>query len=306
MGTWGTGISSNDTYSDIHEQFIDLYNDGLSVSEITERLITENQETINLPEDATNFWFAMANAQWECKELDKELLLKVEQIIHTGEDLRIWKELDASPNDLKAREKILVKFLTKIKVEKDKPRKRTKKKLYTSIFKKGDCLTYVMNNGNFGGAFVLTDEQNTPVGTNYIAITTIDKVEKPTVSDFMNAEVYIRHTEEISFKSNAMVKNWVDQPQIGGFSAMSFKKGEIEIEVIGQLPIYKNYTIRTDRFVGFGWMALRLVIPSKEEYVKINGKAKQTLKLSEWTQDGGNSNTSKITGSWLKKLLGFQ
>jgi hypothetical protein len=302
MGTWGTGMSSNDTYADIYEQFIDLYNEGLSVADITAQLINENQEPINLPEDATNFWFAIANAQWECKELDKEILLKVEQIIQTGEDLRVWNELDASLADLKTREKVLAKFLTKIKVEKDKPRKRTKKKLYTSIFKKGDCLTYVMNNGNYGGAFVLTDEQNTPVGANYIAITTIDKVEKPTISDFMSAEVYIKHKEEISFKGNELVKNWIDQPQIGGFYAMSFKKGQIEIEVIGQLPIYRDYTIRTDRSVGFGWMALKVLILSKEEYVKINGKAKQTLKLIEWTEDV--SNTSKITGSWLKKLFG--
>ena len=29
MGAWGTGISSNDTYADIYEQFIDLYNEVL-------------------------------------------------------------------------------------------------------------------------------------------------------------------------------------------------------------------------------------------------------------------------------------
>jgi hypothetical protein len=106
MGAWGTGISSNDTYSDIYEEFIDLYNDGGSVTQITEHLINNNQETINLPEDATNFWFAIANAQWECKELDKYILQKVEEIVNTGEDLRIWKELEATESDLKAREKV--------------------------------------------------------------------------------------------------------------------------------------------------------------------------------------------------------
>jgi hypothetical protein len=304
MGTWGTSVSSNDTYADVYEQFIDLYNEGLSVPDVTTQLIDENQETINLPQDATNFWFAIANAQWECKALDNEILLKVEKIIQSGEDLRIWKELDASPTDLKAREKVLDKFLTKIKVEKEKPRKRTKKKSYTSIFKKGDCLTYVMNNGNYGGVFVLTDEQNTQVGTNYIAITTIDKVQRPTISDFINAEVYIKHKEEISVQRNELVKNWVDQPQIGGFYAMSFKKGQIEIEVVGQLPIYKDYIIRTDKSIGFGWTALKILIPSNEEYVKINGKPQQTLMLNEWTED--NSNTSKITGSWLKKIFSSQ
>ena len=37
MGTWGRGISSNDTYADIYDEFFELYDDGLSVKEITER-----------------------------------------------------------------------------------------------------------------------------------------------------------------------------------------------------------------------------------------------------------------------------
>jgi len=284
MGAWGTAISSNDTYADIYEEFIDLYNDGGSVTKITEQLINDNQETINLPEDATNFWFAIANAQWECKELDKYILKKVEDIVNTGEDLRIWKELEASESDLKAREKVLIKFLAKIKTEKEKPRRRTKKKVYTSIFKKGDCLTYVMDNGNYGGAFVLTDEQETPTGMNYIAITTIDKVEKPTLIDFKNAEIYVKRRKLFIFKENSAVEEWSDEPEIGGFFADSFKKEKIEIDVIAQLPIHNNYVIRQDRFTGFGWGVLKESIPFKTEYTRINGKAKLTLKLSEWSK----------------------
>lgn len=284
MGAWGTGISSNDTYGDIYDQFIDLYNEGLSVSEITEKLIKENRETINIEEDATNFWFAIANGQWECKELDKNVLLKVETIIENGEDLRIWKELDASSADLKAREKALTKYLAKLQTEKDKPRKRTKKKLYNSIFKKGDCLTYKMDNGNYGGAFVLTDEQGSQVGTNYIAITTIDKSSKPIIDDFKNAEVYIKRVNEISFKGTEMQHDWVDQPQIGGFSALLFKNHNVDIEIIGQLRIFKEYKIKTDRQIGFGWVVLKSDIPFKDEYIKINGQPKSKLKLSKWTK----------------------
>ena len=65
MGSWGTGISSNDTFADIYGQFIDLYNEGLSVSEITKKLIVENQDAINDAEEASNFWFAIANGQWK-------------------------------------------------------------------------------------------------------------------------------------------------------------------------------------------------------------------------------------------------
>ena len=120
MGTWGTGISSNDTYSDIYREFIDLYNDGVSTPEITKKLIADNQETISTREDSTNFWFAIANGQWECKELDKEIFSKVEKIVNSGMDIEIWQELDSTQSDIKKREQVLTKFLEKIKTEKAK------------------------------------------------------------------------------------------------------------------------------------------------------------------------------------------
>jgi hypothetical protein len=283
MGAWGTGISSNDTYADIYQQFIDLYNEGLNVREITKRLLNENEETINIVEDSPNFWFAIANGQWECKELEKEVFSKVEHIINSGEDIRIWKELEASQAGIKLREKVLEKFLTKIRTEKEKPRKRTKKRLYNSVYQKGDCLTYLMDKGNYGGAFVLTDEQQTESGTNYIAITTIDKPTKPTVNDFKTAEVYIKRVNEINFSQSVIKQNWVDQAQIGGFSAI-IKRLNIEIEIIAQLNTYKEYNRIKERIIGFGWIALKSTIPCKDEYVKINGQPKTKLKLNKWIQ----------------------
>jgi hypothetical protein len=44
MGTWGTGISSNDVYEDIYYKFFELYNQGIEVTSITEKLIKENKE----------------------------------------------------------------------------------------------------------------------------------------------------------------------------------------------------------------------------------------------------------------------
>ena len=281
MGTWGTRISSNDTFSDIYGEFIDMYNEGVSVSEITEKLIAKNQETIDLPEDANDFWFALTKGQWECQSLDEKIFDRVEKIILTGNDIAIWNELDASPVDIKAREKALLKFIEKLKTPKNKPRKRVKKKLYNSIFKKGDCLIYLMDNGNYGGAFVLTDEQQTAIGINYIAITTIDKPTKPTIDDFKTAEIYVRRAKKISFSQSGLRENWVDQPEIGGFYA-SLKNNNVDIEVIGQLPIYKKYKI--DRICSFPWISLKSIIPNREKYIELNEQAKLKLKLSKWTK----------------------
>ena len=101
MGTWGTGISSNDTFGDVYDEFFDYYNDGMSVKEISEELINLNWETLDIPEDANNFWFALALSQWKCKALEESVLKRVEHIIISKSDLEIWKESGASNSDLK-------------------------------------------------------------------------------------------------------------------------------------------------------------------------------------------------------------
>src|SRR5689334_23072110 len=130
MGTWGTGIEENDSFADIYDDYFDLYNRGLSEPEISRRLTSMHQETIDLREDSNNFWFALAKAQWECKVLDTKVFAKVKEIVSSGQDLVIWKELDAGEKDLKERKIVLNGFLSSLSIEKSapKPREKTEKK----------------------------------------------------------------------------------------------------------------------------------------------------------------------------------
>ena len=281
MGTWGTAISSNDTFADIYDEFFDLYNEGNSVQQVTDKLINENQETINDLTDSNNFWFALAKAQWECKELDRKIFEKVENIILSGKDLEIWKECDASSSELKKREKVLNEFLTKLNSEKTKARTRKKKKLYNSIFEKGDCLTYRMENGKYGGAFVLTDEKQTEIGGNFIAITTIEQKHQPKIEDFINAEILIQRIKKSIVKDNKIIEQWFEDEQIALFFASSFKK-DFNIEVIGNLKIHNDYQIKRNSFFGFPWESLFTIIPHRENYEKVNGAAKSNLKISKF------------------------
>lgn len=283
MGTWGTGINSNDTSSDIYADFFELYNEGISVKDISEKLIGKNKETIDNPDDANNFWFTLALCQWECKELENQLLEKVKNIIESKNDLIIWKELDASDSDINKREKELQKFLIKLQIERKAPKKVKPKKLINSMFTKGDCLIYKMENDNWGGAFVLTDEQNTEVGGNFIAITSINQTEKPIIEDFKKSEVHIQRRKDISFVNGKLEEKWKDVPQIAIFMAVLFKKEKIDIEVIGNLKLYKQYK-KENSFMGLGWNQLLKILPGKEEYEKLNGNPKTKIKLSKWTK----------------------
>ncbi len=111
MGTWGTAISSNNTYADIYSEFIGLYDDGIEPSEISRKIIRDNNELIEDSEDKNDFWFALAMAQWQCKSLDPDLLQRVKIIIESGEDIKIWEQLGADKQDIKKRKKALDSFL---------------------------------------------------------------------------------------------------------------------------------------------------------------------------------------------------
>jgi len=284
MGVWGTGISSNDTFADTYEQFIELYNEGGTSSEITSKLIEENKNDLEtIPEDAPNFWYAVAKAQWECKALELSVLERVEYYIQSGEDLKIWKELGGTPADLAARKIVLEKFLTKLKTERKSPRLRRRKKLYDSVFRAGDCLVYRMENGNFGGAFVLTEEFQTEAGVNYIAITTLDTKGKPALEDFSDAEIYVRVEDLYRFDSDGLlIKSRGDAPQIAGFYAMSFETDKLGIEVVGRFRIRNPFKI--ERIVGYGWQTLQNLVPKREQYEREHGKPTSRLFLTEWIE----------------------
>lgn len=283
MGTWGTAIDSNDTYSDIYDEFIDLYNEGHVVKEITRFLIQENSDLINDSVHSSDFCFAIAIAQWECKELDPKVLKKVKEIIDSRIDLRNWKTMDASEKDLKAREKVLNKFLGKLQTEKKAARKRIKKKLHDSVYKAGDCLTYKLPNGNYGGAFVLTGEVQSPVAKNFIAITTIDQPDKPTLDDFKKSTVLAIQIEETRYeiltkKQYTILK---EIHLIGFYNQYDHKLKTFEIEVIGNLPTNNSFT-PGNPIHGYAWSRLQYPVDPSEKNKMILTAPQKVLKVKNW------------------------
>ncbi len=164
MGTWGTGISSNDIYEDINYRFFELYNQGMEVSAITEKLIKENKELIDSYEDQNNFWITIAKSQWECKALDPKIYNRIKDIVESESDIKLWKKLDASKSDLIKRRKTLDNFLEKLSTQKKNARKRKGEKSKKAIFEKGDCLTFKLSDGDFCGVFVLESEKESEFG----------------------------------------------------------------------------------------------------------------------------------------------
>ena len=232
MGAWGTAISSNDTYADIYDEFFDLYNDGQLIEDISKKLTADNQETINEPDDSNNFWFALAKAQWECKQPDTVILERVKQIIETGSDLEVWRRLDADEKDIKKRKVVLDKFLADLQTEKSKAKSRKKKVIKQPPFEKGDCLTFKLANGNYGGAVVLEAIKDTEYGHTLIATTRINQPGKPTKNDYENAEVLI-----------ANYANWDNNFNIKWYLPIRHKQTAHLIEKVDTIEVQISYDI---------------------------------------------------------------
>lgn len=232
MGVWGTAISSNDTSADIYREFFDLYNDGNDVAEISKKLIADNQEKINDTYDCNNFWFALAKAQWECKQLDKEIFDRVKKVIEIGADLKIWRQLEADEKDIKKRIEVLDRFLADLQSERPKAKSKKRKIIRQPVFEKGDCVTFKLENGNYCGTIVLEAIKNTELGLNLIALTRINSKGKPTLKDFENSEILSK-----SFA------NWKNDFEIGWCYAIGLKTDKTEYEVLGKIKVDINYAV---------------------------------------------------------------
>jgi hypothetical protein len=276
LGTWGTAIKSNDTSADIYADFFDLYNDGKEPTEIKNKLISDN------PNGTNDFWFTLALALWETKSLPNDILEKVREIIESESDLKVWKELDASESDIKKRKVVLDKFLIKLESEKAKPKARKRISKKEPIFEKGSCLTFKLENGNYGGGIVLESDFETGFGYNLIVTTRINQTSKPTVSDFKKCNVLV-----------ASFGNWKEESKVTWYLPKMYKKDFAELfENIGKIPIERNYTPNGSEIrasFSAGWQHIIEPVNQQLEYEKANGITKsfsidKLIKRKKWWQ----------------------
>ena len=275
MGTWGTGISSSDTFGDIYSEFFELYNKGLEVKEVTKLVIDNNKELQSDYEDKHSFWFAIAKAQWECGALDNDVLEKVSSIVKSGQDLKLWEELNGNANDLKKRKKVLDDFLEKISSPNEKIKKRKKIIIRQPIFKKGDCLTFQLQNGNYGGVLVLEAEHGTELGLNMLAVTTLNQPGKPTTSDFEKADIQTQRQEGFPGK-------YKDREYITWCYVKFFKKAKTKFEIVGQIKVAKNYNSKEHFHSAELWDTIPATLDNLEQYEQRHGKSGLKVKLKEW------------------------
>jgi hypothetical protein len=90
MGTWGTGLYSDDTACDVRNDYKDILGEGMAEPEATERLIEQWKDALSDPDSASVFWLALADVQWTLGRLQEKVKREALAVIEDGSDLARW------------------------------------------------------------------------------------------------------------------------------------------------------------------------------------------------------------------------
>lgn len=152
MGCWGMGLTQSDEFCEVYEQFMEEYDSGKSVSDISKDILAQHHKEFD-DEDGImhDVYFALAKAEWMCCEQSLFILQRVKEIIESGANLDFYESLGADVKDLKVRKKNLTAFYEALQ----KPRKKARKRYTNSSdcekpfppMEIGDCFAYKYDNG---------------------------------------------------------------------------------------------------------------------------------------------------------------
>ena len=208
MGTWSASIFGNDTSLDTKDEFFERYNQGEEPEDIKKDLLLDIDD-----EDRFNVMFALAQCMWEVGQLDESFLSDIEKVIESKEDLAVLEELGADKSFIKQRTAHLEKFLKKISVKKEKPKKRVAPPIpVESKYRNGAVMVFQYEDGRYG-ALISVDGKFYDKETYYSYIQTDIKMSrKPSIDDVRNARIIDPsfHSEEYnSFRDPAYYYSFV-------------------------------------------------------------------------------------------------
>ena len=138
---------------------------------------------------------------WEVGQLDESFLSDIEKVIESKEDLAVLEELGADKSFIKQRTAHLEKFLKKISVKKEKPKKRVAPPIpVESKYRNGAVMVFQFEDKTYG-ALISVDSKFYDKETYYSYLQTDIKMSrKPTINDVRKARIIDPsfHSEEFN------------------------------------------------------------------------------------------------------------
>ncbi len=247
MGTWGTGILSDDTARDLYDEFVELYDAGIELSEIRRRIEEEYRASLEAMDEGPLVWLALAKGQWECDALDADVLARIERIVTTGEGLERWRE--AGSNLLAKRRRVLTRFLEQLRQPKETPRKRRPLKKHQAVYEVGTCLAVRLPNGEWGAAIVLAaDNSHKTEGKNWVAALDWKGPNVPTPDIFERRDWIMT-----VFKRTPLDPNETPEPDAAWCLARSHHEEAAGLQIVGRTALRSTDPASGRRLAGWNF-----------------------------------------------------
>lgn len=151
MGCWGMGMAQTDEFCETYDNFMEEYDEGKPVAEITAGILAKYHAEFDDDDGIMHdIYFALAKAEWMCREQSELILARVKEIIETKANIEFYRELEATEEDLKLRQRNLQKFWNMLQVPREKARKRKKALASEKALPPaeiGDCFAYKYEEG---------------------------------------------------------------------------------------------------------------------------------------------------------------
>lgn len=145
MGTWGTGLFSDDLATDVREGFRDLIGEGLTTEAAVSRLLREYKSSLRDPDEESVFWLALADTGWRLGRLEDEIMKNALRVIDSGQDLARWEDV----TDRKRREKVLAKLRTKLQSPPPDPKRVAKPVKSMNEWRIGEVIGFRLLSGRW-------------------------------------------------------------------------------------------------------------------------------------------------------------
>lgn len=145
MGTWGTGLYSNDSACDIRGDYVDELRRGKTNEEATQELINKNYDIMGDTEEEPLFWFALADTQWNYGRLLPEVKAKALYFLLQEKGVQRWST--SGQKQLIAWQKTLNTLKEKLESPQPDIKKVSKYRLYQCKWQLGDVFAYRFSSG---------------------------------------------------------------------------------------------------------------------------------------------------------------
>ena len=142
MGSWGTGLYSNDTSSDVRDMCNEVY-PLVGIEEGTRLILEEYADIVNsdiIDNDYADFWFALADWQWKHGILTDDIKSKVISLLEAHIGIDEWEE-SGTTVDVKKRLAVMDKLLQQLKTSQPEI-KIPKAKIAKPKHKPGDIIIF--------------------------------------------------------------------------------------------------------------------------------------------------------------------